>query len=194
MPNCDFYALSSDMVEVLDFVFAQPGWQLVELASRHDKPLRTFRATKGLIGGFPTFAKQTRALYFHLHAESMGGRITSTRINFDPGAVPGATHRYDSGGWGLIQLYFGHIRKGQLAASHTSHNSELRAKKWAPIYEGDGGDRVEEWNWPEVTRVSGRLNRFLRGRATGKRGSRPVLPSAWEAAERGELELALNPF
>jgi hypothetical protein len=40
MPNCDFYAAGDDFCSILDFVFAQPGWTLVELASLPDQPLR----------------------------------------------------------------------------------------------------------------------------------------------------------
>jgi hypothetical protein len=30
VPNCDFYALGDDLCQVLEFVFAQPGWELHE--------------------------------------------------------------------------------------------------------------------------------------------------------------------
>jgi hypothetical protein len=188
MPNCDFYAMAPDLVEVLDFVFAQPGWRLVELASQHDRPLRTFHATREVLDGFPTFSELSTALHFQLYSEAMGGQVTSKRITFNPGAVPGATFRHDSKGWGLIQLYFGQLRAGRLSNCHTNHNSERRARNWEPTYPLLGP--VDGWNWKEVTRTSSRLNRFLRRRAAGKLHSRPVLPIAWEAQNKGEVQLA----
>jgi hypothetical protein len=189
MPNCDFYALEGDLVEVLDFVFAQPGWSLVELASQHDRALRTFHATREVVDAFPTFSTLSASLHFNLYAEAMKGRVISRRIDFAPGAVPGATFRYDSEGWGLIQLYFGRLQDGRLSSSHTNHNSEVRARKWEPTF-ADRPDPVDAWNWSEVARASGRLNRFLRGAAAGKMHSRPVLRAAWEAQSRGAVQLA----
>lgn len=190
MPNCDFYALAPDLIEVLDFVFAQPGWRLIELASRHDQPLRTFRATRDVVEAFPTFPSLSSSLHFHLYAEAMAGTVGSKRITFKPGAVPGATFRYDSQGWGLIELYFGQLRGGNLSNCHTNHNSEQRARTWAPTYADDPAmGEVDSWNWKEVSRTSSRLNRFLQGRAAGKLHSRPVLPAAWEAQSSGALQL-----
>ena len=42
MPNCDFYATGVDFAPILDFIFDQPGWILIESASRPDMPLRRF--------------------------------------------------------------------------------------------------------------------------------------------------------
>ncbi|MEM9195080.1 MAG: hypothetical protein AAGF12_38265, partial [Myxococcota bacterium] len=53
---------------------------------------------------------------------------------------------------------------------------------------------VDDWDFREVTRISRRINRFIRSRALNKRGSRPVLPDAAERDAAGELTLALNPF
>jgi hypothetical protein len=189
VPNCDFYALAPDLIDVLDFVFAQPGWLLVELASRNDQPLRSFHATREVLDGFPAFSSLRRSMHFNLYSEAMGGKVTSRRIDFTPGAVPGATFRYDSGGWGLIQLYFGALRDGRLSNCHTNHNSERRASNWEPTY-ADRLDPANTWNWAEVTRTSGRLNRFLRRMAPGKLRSRPVLQAAWEAQSTGEVKLA----
>jgi hypothetical protein len=120
----------------------------------------------------------------------MGGKITSKLITFRPGAVPGATFRYDSAGWGLIQLYFGNVRDGRLSNCHTNHNSERRARKWEPTYADDPMDPVDAWNWKEVTRTSALLNRFVKRIAPGKIHSRPVLRAAWEAHATGKVTLA----
>jgi hypothetical protein len=193
MPNCDFYGVAPDLIEVLDFVFAQPGWQLVELASRHDQPLRTFLTTGEVLDGFPAFSSLSTPLHFQLYSKTMGGRVGQRRIDFNPGAVPGASFRYDSQGWGLIQLYFGRLRDGRLSSCHTNHNSEKRARAWTPTYsdEPEMGS-VEAWDWKEVTRISSRLNRFLKSRSPGKLHSRPILPNAWEAHTSREIQLELR--
>ena len=47
MPNCDFYAVDRHFAPILDFLFAQPGWVLIESSSRHDERLRRFRTRGG---------------------------------------------------------------------------------------------------------------------------------------------------
>ena len=187
MPNCDFYALSGDSQQVLDFVFAQPGWILYELASRHDLPLRHFQSTRAVADAFDL---SKHDVYLHLHARDMRGRVYEKRVDFNPGAVPGATGRYDSHGMGLIQLYFVAPRAGHLKASHTNHNTEARARRWEPTY-ADEPDRVDDWDWQAVARTSSRLNRFIRKTALSKFESRPILPAAHAACAEGALRVVL---
>ena len=104
--------------------------------------------------------------------------------------MKGATFRYDSRGWGLIQLYFGQLRNGRLSPCHTNHNSESRAKTWESTYRNLGS--ATKWDWKEVTRISGRLNRFIRGAAAAKEKSRPILRAAHEAQACGSLVLGPN--
>jgi hypothetical protein len=120
----------------------------------------------------------------------MRGRIVKHRINFKSGSVAASRFRYDAEGWGLVQLYFGIMRDGRLSPSHTNHNSQKRARNWESLYKRLGP--VDAWNWSEVSRVSGRLNRFIKSLATGRQGSRPILPVAQEGVARAGIELALN--
>lgn len=191
MPNCDFYALATDLVRVVDFIFDQRDWSLFELASQPDKALREFHTTNELVEAYPTFDRLSTPLHFQLYCPTMGGRVLKRRIDFKPGAVPGATFRYDCQGWGLIHLFFGELRDARLSPCHTNHNSQRRAEKWEPTYV-DQLDPVAEWNWREVTRISGRMIRFIKSTAKAKSGSRPVLPAAHHAHESGAVEFAPN--
>jgi hypothetical protein len=182
VPNCDFYALAEDCRTVLDFVFAQDGWVLHELASQPDCKVRVFRATDDVFGAFDIGKIST---HFQLHAPETGGRVKHRKIVFDAGAVPGATHRYTTEGWGLIQLYLGALRAGTLSSSHTNHNSETRAQTWsATVRTAPGPDA---WDWDGVKRVSGKLVRFIRKLGVDKHGSRPILPAAHAAREAGRV-------
>ncbi len=185
MPNCDFYACGGDAVEVVRFVLSQPGWSLWELASRPDCELRQFSTEAELL---QVYDVSSESALFNLHAPEMGGSVIPQRITFNPGAVPDATFRVDSGGWGLIQLYLEAPRDGKLRASHTNHNSQKRALKWEPTYLDRLGP-VDAWDWKAVSRVSSRLNRFIRSRATSKSGTRFVLPCAQDASSQGKLQL-----
>ena len=100
-----------------------------------------------------------------------------TRIDFDPGAVAGATFRYCCEGWGLVRLIGGAVvSKDELQWSHTTHNTEKRALAWTATLPELGDPAA--WNWPAVTSASNRLNRIIRRTAVGKIGSHPVMPHA----------------
>ncbi len=185
VPNLDFYALRPDAEEVLGFIFEQPGWVLHELYSVPNTDVRSFTSFHEVLDAAGQWSKP---LHFQLHTPGMGGRPHYRRIELKVRAIPGATFRYSTDGWGLIQLYFEVPNAARLAASHTNHNSEVRAQKWEPTYL-DQSDRVADWNWSEVSRASGRLNRFVRARSAAKHGSRPILPCANEAMKAGQLTL-----
>jgi hypothetical protein len=187
MPNCDFYALGADFVRILEFVFEQPGWALVESASRPDRPLRHFDSARSVLAAFDL---ETEDAMLQLHAASTGGAIGEHRIVYRPQAVAGAGGRTDSEGWGLIQLDLRASPGGPIRPSHTNHNSEARARRWSATLDDRLGP-VEAWGWREVERVSGRLNRFMRGYAATRAGSRAVLPVASLAVVAGRA-LAVN--
>jgi hypothetical protein len=127
-----------------------------------------------------------------LHAGSMGPPVRARRIDFIPGAVGDASGRWDAAGWGLIQLYFGHLDGRRLRPSHTNHNTEARARRWAGGDLADLGP-VDAWDWREVARVSRRLIHRIRAMAVMTVGSRPVLPAAAQAVHGGRVDLMANP-
>jgi hypothetical protein len=186
MPNCDFYAAGGDFRIVLDFVFEQPGWILVELASVPDQPLRRFESSQALLDAYDL--EQSYA-YMHLYAPELSGGISERAITFRPGAVGDAKGRTVSEGWGLIQLYLSGSQGGLIRLSHTNHNSETRARSWERTHPELG--LVSAWDWREVSRASSRLNRHIRRSAVAKSGSRVVLPEAATRAAQG-VELLLN--
>jgi hypothetical protein len=187
MANCDFYAAGDDFSRILDFVFDQSDWLLIEHASRPDSPLRRFGSTSEILGAFDL--GNSDAL-LDLYAPSMGSPGVEEKITFRPRAIPGAQGRTDATGWGLIQLYLWAPRKGAIRPAHLGHNSRVRALKWEPIYIDRLGS-VDAWDWREVERISGRLSRFIRKLAVDKSGSRVILPSAARMLSEGAT-LALN--
>ena len=190
MPNCDFYALWPDLGEVLGFIFAQPGWRLMELSSEPERPLREFRREQELLDAFPELESLAGPIHLQLYSEHMEGAVRIRRIDFKAKPKLPPTYRYESNGWGLIQLYLGFLRDGRLTPCHTNHNSEARALAWEP--HGSDLGPVSAWNWAEVTRTSVRLNRFIRKLSADKSCSRPILKSAAEARARGLLQLSPN--
>jgi hypothetical protein len=187
MPNCDFYATGDDFVRILDFLFEQPGWILIESASRNDQPLRRFGSPSEVLGSVDLAIADA---HLWLYAPALGGEVVERKVTYRAGAVAGALGRTLAEGWGLIQLDLAAARDGSIRPSHTGHNSQARAHGWEATYLDRLGP-VDAWDWLEVVRTSSRLNRFIRGLAMGKSGSRPILPMAATAVAQGAV-LAAN--
>ncbi len=186
MPNCDFYAVPDDWLQVVQFIFTNDGWILYELSSEFDSKVRAFRSAhevKALI------RPDEESYHFQLYSLEMGGRVEFRRIALDPGAVRGKTFRYATEGWGLIQFYVHQARDGKLRPSHTNHNSMRRAEVWAPVRAKQVDAAPDEWNWQGIASMSSRLNRYIRKLGVAKRGSRVILPGAQAALASGEIEL-----
>ena len=162
-------------------MFSQDQWELREQSYRFNHTVQVFTSTADSLAE----CALGRSVYcFQVSSPEMAGRPTHRRIDLKQDAVPGATHRFSTEGWGLVQLYFGFNSPGQgLTPSHANHNSPARAEKWSPLYSDLGGP--DEWDWAGVARVSGRLVRFIRKQAVTKHGSRPVLLGADHAVRAG---------
>jgi len=191
MPNCDFLAAGPDHKTILQFVVKELDCRIYELASEHNQSICRFRSIADFEQhyGITDWSRSAKnGLLLQLHPTKAGGRLVKKRIDFTP-KIGG--FRYDAEGWGLIQLYLESPRDRKLRASHTNHNSERRALAWEDTYPELG--RVADWNWAEVTSVSRRLNRFIRGLAVDKSGSRYILPYAAHLEESGVvLDIARN--
>lgn len=185
MPNCDFYAVGLDHRVILDFVFSNPGWVLYESYSRPDQATRRFTSTDEIL---PNGVNLTESLQLQLYSPTMGGQPEQVRISLNPGAIPGASFRYRTAGWGLIQLLLESPRDKVLKASHTNHFSSKGAERWAPIRDNEP-NKPGTWNWSEVRRISGRLVRFIKKCGVAKNGSRMVLPGAMAAIRRRECSM-----
>jgi hypothetical protein len=186
MPNCDYFAIDDDFDLVLGFIFIHPDWTLWELASRPDTSTRSFRSIAEVRNAFQLGEAAT---YLLLHSPEMRGEVLYRRIEFRPGAVTGATFRYATEGWGLIQFYFGSLKAtGALTASHTNHFTQKGAN--AKAYPGSSLGDPGHWDWAAVAKISGRLVRFIKKNSIGKFGSCPILPNANKAQTDGRVRLA----
>jgi hypothetical protein len=186
MPTCDFYALAPDHEVILGFVFSNAEWRLLEAYSAPDQELRTFISATAVMRAFDLNREPAQLM---LYAPEMRGRVTTRQIDLKPGALNSARVRYTVEGWGLVQLLLEPARDGKLRASHTNHNSQTRAARWAPTY-SETPEFVAEWDWAAVARISGRLVRHIRSLGVGKTGSRPILPAALEAQRAGDVSFA----
>lgn len=194
MSNCDFYAANADALAVLGFVFGETDCRVFELSSAPGRDLQEFSSASDVAAAFDLgrcVGHETHSALLQLYSPGTQGPFSIRRIELSPEKCNGHTFRYEPNGWGLIQLYFGGVSGRGLHHSHTNHNSERRARKWASTYDPQLGD-VGAWDWGAVSRISRKINYHIRNRlAVGKHGSRPVLADAQRHVEDG-CELLLN--
>jgi hypothetical protein len=180
MPNLDFYAADDDRIAVLDAVFDLGLFRVFEAYSEPDRGLREFHAPEAVPDG-------PSGRHLELYALGSGPRAHGPAHDLHPGALGAATFRYSCEGWGLIQLHFeGVVGEQELRWSHTNHNTEKRASKWAGASPELGDPAL--WNWAAVTSASGMLNRVIRRMAVSKIGSHPVLPQAGQLIAQADLQ------
>jgi hypothetical protein len=184
VPNCDFYAVGTDLTLVLDFVFEESGCRVFESYSTYGQELHEFRSSAevGARNQLGVCAGTGSSVSLELLAEN-SGKMILRRVTLDPSSCEGHTFRYRASGWGLIQLQLGGSSPKGILHSHTNHNTLKRAMSWEPTYREVLGSALE-WDWPLIERTSRRINSFIRKTAAEKLGSRPVLPEA-AAAIRG---------
>jgi hypothetical protein len=187
MPNIEFYAVGEDFDLVLDYVFSRSGCRVFESYSPLGYDLLEFdhpssieaRYRIGRCAGTGSSALLT------LVPPGMMHLCDVRRIALDPKKCDGHTFRYAISGWGLISLHLGGMGpKGQVA-SYSNHHTAKGAKARQHLYKDDLGS-ADAWDWETTTKISGALNRFIRNKlALYKLGSRPVMPNAAAAFQRG---------
>ena len=193
MPNIDFYAAGADFISILHYVFEQSGCRVFENASPFGEDIAEFKSIGELSTRYPIGVCGGSAFSALLQLVPPGGSklFKIRRISLSPDVCHGHTFRHEIEGWGLIQLYLGGIGPQGLVHSHSNHNSEARARKWAATCTNHGSP--DNWNWKEVIVVSSALNRFIRSRSMAyKLGSRPVLRDAAIAFASGLNPVNIN--
>ncbi len=186
MPNLDFYAARPDLDAVLAFVLGAAGCEVFESYSVPGKGLRRFKTLQDVLEVFDGARSQSVELM--LYSPSMRGRYRISRIDLKPKALAATPWRETIEGWGLIQLSLRGVREGALPPSHTNHNTEVRALKWEPSY--PHFPPLAEWDFTEVTRVSRRINTYIRDTlAVARSGSRPILAGAQALIQGGAVTL-----
>ncbi|MEM6256268.1 MAG: hypothetical protein AAF821_25420 [Cyanobacteria bacterium P01_D01_bin.156] len=195
MSNCEFYAIRDDILNVLDFIYAETDCHVFEKSSEFGQELREFTSTKQLAEVFNLglcHGKQKYSALLQLYTPSASDNFVIQKIALNPKYCSGHTFRYEASGWGLIQLYLGGISERGIHHSHTNHNSEKRAQKWESIYFDQLGS-VDTWNWKQLSKVSRKIRYHIRNRlAVGKWGSRPILHSAQKLIDKEGCERLFN--
>ncbi|MEM9196010.1 MAG: hypothetical protein AAGF12_42990, partial [Myxococcota bacterium] len=132
MPRLSFYATEVDLAPVVEFVL-DDGCELFESNSRLGERIQRWTEPSAVLKALAE--APFSSLYLQLYRPSMRGNVVVRRFDVSVNAAEGALPwRETSQGWGLIQLHLHLPKDGRLGPCSTNHNSEARARKWAPLY------------------------------------------------------------
>lgn len=179
MARLDFFAIRTDQIALLEFLFAETDIRVLEHSSRRDRDLREF-STAGQIDEAFSLGSDAHGNGFGaalaLWSPSVMPQMQIRRIDFDRRYVPDARFRYEPTGAGLMQLYLGGIKDRVVTKSHFGHFNQAGARKW-------GLDaRID---WFAFKTLSNRIQYRVRKLSVAKAKSLPVLPGAFELAKSG---------
>jgi hypothetical protein len=175
LAQLDFYALTSDIEQVLAFVFDQTDCRVFEAYSRPGHQLREFPTLNDLRDS--DFLETNHGRYFV--------RLLSRSINVDPiirefTLTKTGQLRQEVNSPGMFQIVEGHridIENDALSWSTFGHWNEAGAKQRSSYPD----DLLEAVDWKMVRRVSGQIQRHIKNKlAVAKIRTRPVLPAAYE--------------
>ena len=175
MAQLDFYALSSDIEQILAFVFDQTDCRVFEAYSRPGRKLREFRTLDELQES--DFLEANHGRYFL--------RLLSQSIKVDPIIrefilTKTGQSRQEVNSPGMFQIVEGHRLDAQndaLSWSTFGHWNEAGAKQRSNYPD----DLLESVDWKAMRRVSGKIQRHIKNKlAVAKIRTRPILPAAYE--------------
>jgi hypothetical protein len=180
----EFFADKDDKTQILDFIFRETDLQVFDLGSPYGQKIGEYKTTEEILSKFDLHNGDKFAVAFQLWTPRWKGDIVFRKIELDPKYCNGHTFRYSTEGWGLIQLYFGGVKQGELHRSHVGHQSEKRAMALENGALNLGP--VSKWDWNEVEKVGRALKRQIHNKmAKRKIASVGVLPGADKLEAQG---------
>jgi hypothetical protein len=176
MANLDFYGLKNDLLSLLSFIYDETDIIIFESYSEFDAELRSFTSLFELQSAFEIGDAQKGQILLQLYSPSVMKMPKPRRIK---SKIKEFSCRYSIEGVGLIQLYLGGLRDNVITESHYGHWSRAGAEQRSVLPTND-------CDWASLIKISGRLQRFIRGFAVAKVNSRIILPEAMSEIKSGK--------
>jgi len=177
----DFYANSSDVLEVIDYMFELSPMKLFEAYSRIDHEIREFKSSKDILA-----SSHIDDNHGGIFVRGWWESVTSNPFvkTFDLNSNIGK-YRQSLEGVGTFQLLQGRphdLADNALNLSSFIHWNEKGAHQRANYSDSD----VLEVNWAEFKSLSSKLHRQLRNKMVqAKLFKRPILKGAYSDLENG---------
>jgi hypothetical protein len=173
----NFYADRKDKLELLEFIFNETDLRVFDLSSLPGKRIWEYTSAKEIDEKFDLKNGGSNSATFQLWTSRYKGDILFRKIELDPKYSKEYNYRYSTEGWGLIQLYFGGLKNGNLYYSHIGHFNEKGAQNWESTNAFNG--KVASWDWKEIEKSSRALKYQIQKKmSVSKIGSTDVMADA----------------
>jgi hypothetical protein len=177
----DFYANSSDVLEVIDYMFELSPMKLFEAYSRIDYGIREFKSSKDILAS-SHIEDNHGGIFVRGWWESVTSNPFVKTVDLNPSI---GKYRQSLEGVGTFQLLQGRphdLVDNALNLSRFTHWNEKGALQRANYSDND----VLEVNWAEFKSLSGKLHRHLRNQMfKAKLFKRPILKGAYSDLQNG---------
>lgn len=178
MASIYFYATRTDLLEVLEFLFAETDVRVFEAYSRLNQTVREFGSIEDLRAQDPAAASHGK-LHLRLCSPSVTSGPAFRRFELNPGV--GGGYRFSVEDPSIIRIVEGGIRSDieqePLYWSEIANWNEAGARQRSAYSDAD----LDQINWQELVRLSSRIQRFIRSNLTAASfGTRPILRHAFE--------------
>ena len=176
MANLDFYAVKGDLQKLLGFIYDETDVVCFESYSEFDRPIRCFKSLQEIESAFEIGTTPKGQICFQLWSASVTKEPEPRKINLK---MKGRSFRYAVEGAGLIQLYLGGVKDNVIGETHYGHWNQAgaEAKCVLPTIDCD---------WEALKKISGKIQRYIRGVAVGKVSGRVILPEAFSEVQNGK--------
>jgi hypothetical protein len=179
MAQLDFYANSSDILEVIDYMFELSPMKLFEAYSRNDHEIREFKSSEDILRS-SHIEDNLGVIFVRGWWESVTSNPSVRNINLNPSI---GKFRQSLEGVGTFQLLQGKphdLAANALNLSRFTHWNEKGAVQRSIYSDSDVG----EVNWSEFKSLSGKLHRHVRNKIfKAKLFKRPILHGAYSDLE-----------
>jgi hypothetical protein len=181
MAQLNFYATTEDVVAVIDFMFSLGTLELYEAYSRKDAEIRKFSSAAEIVGS-GHIEENHGGVFVRGAWASVTRGLKVRRFSLNPSV---GSFRHEVVGVGVFQLIQGRphdLAQESLDRSIFSHWNEAGARQRSAF------DRVEldEVNWAELRRLSGKVHRQVRDSLSVARvPTGHVMPGAYRWVQEG---------
>ena len=175
----DVFALEDDIAMILDYLLQNQGFRFFEGYSETNKAIREFtsiddwqdaRRNKGrclLLRGWHSSFTNAPIFKKIIHSPTIGGE----RSCLEGVAIMQIKESFDEGD--------GNLRRAII--SHWNEAGARQRSSWSD-------QQLNEVNWPQMRKLSGRLQRHIKNNiAVAKVRSYPILPAAYKAFQAGNM-------
>jgi len=185
----NFYALYTDKIQILDYIFRETGFTIVDHYSPMGKELKEYNATQEIVDNFDLHNGKSCAVSLALWNSNYGEKNIIRKIDLNPKYCKGHTFRFAATGWSLQQLYFGGLSGEMLYYSTIQGFNEKGAIEKDYLYP-EASRTAHLLDWVQIKIDQRKLKYFIDKKLTTRKlNSYLVLSDADSELQSGRINL-----